>query len=80
MPTLYCPNQAAFSKGWTLVNVCHFGAAAATSPGAVTLCRTERGEYVTHWFNKEDGGFHTGHYYTDPELAHEDWMERIRRR
>jgi len=72
----YDPFAEAKRKGWEVVMVHHTPAAQATAPGAVTLCKVREDEWVTHQFNKEDGGFYHGHYHDNVMHAVEEWFER----
>lgn len=79
----YDANQAAFNKGWILTQICHTAPTQASAPGAWTLCDLnhddpKRPKYVTHFFNKQDGGFHAGNYFVDVESAYNDWHRRTR--
>jgi hypothetical protein len=71
--------DAALAKGWTVEQVCHLKGGGAYVSGAVTLCSVRDGEWAVHCFNKLDGGFYFGDYFTDPDLAFRRWIERVER-
>ena len=79
MHVLHDVERAAQRKGWSLLLVRHTPAAVATAPGAITLCKVRMGEWATHYFNKEDGGFYHGHYHGNEADATEEWFDRSRR-
>jgi len=44
---------------------------------SIVLHKNFKGELVTHVHNKQDGGYHHGHYHgTDMESAMKDFNER----
>ena len=48
----------------------------STAPHRIVLRRNDKGEYVTHWHNTQDGGYYFGHYFTDLAEAVADFKAR----
>lgn len=72
------PSDAAVAKGWRLERSVEITGGGPTAPGYITLCHTGT-EYVTHFFNTNDGGFHIGHYFASMDPAMVDFIQRVRR-
>jgi len=49
-----------------------------TAPLSIVLRQNDKGEFVTHMANHEDGGFHSGHYFHADEFVKAvlDWEKR----
>ena len=43
------------------------------------VLRFINGEYVTHFYNVEDGGYHHGHYFSSETVARADYHSRVSR-
>ena len=50
----------------------------ATAPGRVTLRVWHSGEWVTHFYNLQDGGFYYGRYFTDLAEAEANFECRVK--
>ena len=50
----------------------------ATAPGRITLKEWHPGEWVTHFYNLQDGGFHYGRYFTDYDEAEANFEQRVK--
>lgn len=48
------------------------------APGFVVL-RQFGAQWVTHFYNAQDGGFHHGHYFASLNKAEADFTERVAR-
>ncbi len=49
----------------------------AQAPGYITLRQWGAEQWVTHFFNSQDGGFHNGHYFTSLTDAEADFARRV---
>jgi hypothetical protein len=79
--TLYDASHQAFKLGWGLIKSVPVLGDGIQAPGAVTMC--ERDDfflpYIVHFFNAQDGGFHSGDYCPDREAAEEAYAARVLR-
>jgi hypothetical protein len=77
--------RAARVKGWELLRTRWVEGDGVQAPGWVTLCKNRpepQPEYVVHFFNAQDGGFHEGKYheqFLDVLLAYDTRCERYTR-
>lgn len=49
----------------------------AQAPGAITLRQWGPGQYATHFYNVQDGGFHHGRYFGNLPDAEADFARRV---
>lgn len=76
----YSANECAAKKGWTIVKSAAVQGDGVLAPGAVTLCRIEGAHpFVIHFFNEQDGGFHSGDYCRDSATAELAYAKRVSR-
>jgi hypothetical protein len=77
---LYNVNRQAMKKGWIILKSAPIPRQPATAPGFVTICQIDgMHPYVVHFFNAEDGGFHSGDYCKTYEQAEEHFTRRSRK-
>ena len=55
-----------------------FPAHSGTASHQIVLRYINR-EYVTHFYNVEDGGYHHGHYFSSETVARADYHSRVSR-
>jgi hypothetical protein len=72
------PEDVAKKQGWEVLTKMEVLGQGAQAPGYVTLCRTggRHPEFVVHFFNSQDGGFHNGNYATTTEDALRKFMDK----
>lgn len=76
------PNDAAKAKGWSLLASIPVQGDGVQASGHVTLCELPHNKvtpFVTHFFNAEDGGFHSGNYHREKDKAEQDFRLRSAR-
>lgn len=76
--------KKAATLGWEILMMAFVDGDGAQAPGAVTLSQTGADVLVVHFFNAEDGGFHSGEYVQpdEPEAvmrAHKKFTDRATR-
>lgn len=57
--------KAVARQGWRLIGAIEVLGDGTQAPGYVTLCQVTlvEGEYVVHFYNAQDRGFHSGSYF-----------------
>lgn len=76
---LHNPFAVAARKGWTVLETKLVSGDGIQAPGAVTLCLIDGlHPYVVHFFNAQDGGFHSGDYCRDHKEAIAAFNQRAR--
>lgn len=79
--TLIDPDVAAKAKGWEVVERTEVKGDGIQAPGFVVMSTT--GEvpfaYAVHFFNAQDGGFHSGDYCKDLTEASASYRDKVAR-
>jgi hypothetical protein len=75
------PRTAAAAKGWAVLKQCEVHGDGVQAPGFVTLCNngSVHHPYVVHFFNSQDGGFHSGFYRADLIGAEAEYSRQCER-
>jgi hypothetical protein len=75
------PEVAASKLGWRLLDKREVRGDRVQAPGFVTLCHTggRLPEYVAHFFNSQDGGFHNGQYASRLTDGQQLFLEKVLR-
>lgn len=78
---LYCEEACSNHKGWILIKSVKVPGDGVQAPGAVTMCKIENEShpFVIHFFNAQDGGFHSGDYCVDRAAAEVAYAKRVLR-
>ena len=78
---MYEANTQAIKQGWTVELSTPVTPGAAQAPGRITLCNvnSEAHPYAVHFFNEQDGGFHSGSYHKDFDEAKVAFEARVTR-
>jgi len=68
---MYDIHERAKRQGWTVIKFIDIPKKNAQAPGAVVICDVgdKHRPYAVHFFNKQDGGFHSGNYCPDIDTA-----------
>jgi hypothetical protein len=78
--TLHNAVLRAKSKGWFLVASTQVHGDGCQAPGSITLCEIPGAHpYVIHFFNAQDGGFHSGTYCRDMDTARREFSRQSER-
>jgi hypothetical protein len=77
----YDAAHQALRKGWVVLKSVYVRGDGFQAPGAVTLCKIDNPlhPYVIHFFNMQDGGFHSGNYCKTRAEAEEAFGKRALR-
>jgi len=76
----YSLEHAANRKGWTVIKSIPILGDGVQAPGAVTMCEIGGAHpYAIHFFNEQDGGFHSGNYCPDRRSAEVVYAARVLR-
>jgi hypothetical protein len=77
---LYDVDHQAIKQGWAVIKHVDIAGHGAQAPGAVVMCKVGGFHpYAVHFFNKQDGGFHSGNYCEIREDAEKAFAERVKR-
>lgn len=78
---LHDMEHQAFLKGWEVIKYVNVPGDGVQAPGFVTMCKVDgqHHPYVVHFFNAQDGGFHSGDYCSTRAYAEEAYTKRVLR-
>jgi len=78
---LYDPNHQALKQGWKVIKSVAVPGDGVQAPGAVVMCEvnSEHHPLAVHFFNAQDGGFHSGNYCKTRAEAEEAFGQRALR-
>ena len=78
---LYDMEHQAFLKNWEVVKYVNVPGDGIQAPGFVTMCKIDNLQhpFVVHFFNAQDGGFHSGNYCSNRTQAEEAFTKRVLR-
>jgi hypothetical protein len=75
---MYNLGHQAFRKGWLVLKSVTIYGDGVQAPGAVVMCEIPGAHpYVIHFFNAQDGGFHSGDYCKTRVEAEEAYAKRV---
>ncbi|MEG4263735.1 hypothetical protein QUA41_27785 [Microcoleus sp. Pol11C1] len=70
------PLSAEFLQAHEIINYHPVPGDGVRAPGRVTLTQWG-GQWATHFYNEQDGGFHHGHYFNNLTDAEVDFAHRL---